>query len=294
MSRVTGLSVVDNQYVFVRGLGERYSNTTLVGFDAADDRAGQEGRAARSVPGGPARQRAGEQVVFARSIGGVRRRPGADSAAQVPEPRRPRFLLRLELLLERHRQVDSAERARQPRLASASTTARAQLPAGIPDNKIVRQGIYTPDVGYNPDQITRLRPPARRQSVAADHDRRRAGPELGRGVRQPLRQVRRRRQRDALLQGAVTSTSSARFYRIGDSADGSRGRQRLPDPDRHAEGAARRASPTSPISSAATTACRWRTSTATAAGTRAVSSRGRTPRTCSTTTTTACSSSRKG
>jgi hypothetical protein len=31
MSRVTGLSVVDNQYVYVRGLGERYSNTTLGG-----------------------------------------------------------------------------------------------------------------------------------------------------------------------------------------------------------------------------------------------------------------------
>ncbi len=31
LSRVTGMSVVDNQYVFVRGLGERYSNTTLAG-----------------------------------------------------------------------------------------------------------------------------------------------------------------------------------------------------------------------------------------------------------------------
>jgi outer membrane receptor protein involved in Fe transport len=31
MQRVTGLTVVDNQYVFVRGLGERYSNTTLNG-----------------------------------------------------------------------------------------------------------------------------------------------------------------------------------------------------------------------------------------------------------------------
>ncbi len=31
LQRVTGLSVVDNQYVFVRGLGERYSNTTLSG-----------------------------------------------------------------------------------------------------------------------------------------------------------------------------------------------------------------------------------------------------------------------
>jgi hypothetical protein len=31
LQRVTGLSVVDNSYVFVRGLGERYSNTTLGG-----------------------------------------------------------------------------------------------------------------------------------------------------------------------------------------------------------------------------------------------------------------------
>lgn len=31
MQRVTGLSVVDNQYVFIRGLGERYSTTTLNG-----------------------------------------------------------------------------------------------------------------------------------------------------------------------------------------------------------------------------------------------------------------------
>ena len=31
LQRVTGLSVVDSQYVFVRGLGERYSNTTLNG-----------------------------------------------------------------------------------------------------------------------------------------------------------------------------------------------------------------------------------------------------------------------
>ncbi len=31
MERVTGVSVVDNSYVFVRGLGERYSNTTLGG-----------------------------------------------------------------------------------------------------------------------------------------------------------------------------------------------------------------------------------------------------------------------
>jgi hypothetical protein len=31
LQRVTGVSVVDNQFVFVRGLGQRYSNTTLAG-----------------------------------------------------------------------------------------------------------------------------------------------------------------------------------------------------------------------------------------------------------------------
>ena len=31
MTRVTGISIVDNQYVFVRGLGERYSNTQMGG-----------------------------------------------------------------------------------------------------------------------------------------------------------------------------------------------------------------------------------------------------------------------
>jgi hypothetical protein len=31
MERVTGVSIVENSYVFVRGLGERYSNTTLAG-----------------------------------------------------------------------------------------------------------------------------------------------------------------------------------------------------------------------------------------------------------------------
>ncbi len=31
LQRVTGLSVVDNQYVYIRGLGERYSNTSLSG-----------------------------------------------------------------------------------------------------------------------------------------------------------------------------------------------------------------------------------------------------------------------
>ena len=33
--------------------------------------------------------------------------------------------------------------------------ARA-LPSGFPSTKIVRRGIYTPDVGYPPEEITRL------------------------------------------------------------------------------------------------------------------------------------------
>ena len=66
-----------------------------------------------------------------------------------------------------------------PRLARASTTARARCPAGIPDDKIVRRGIYTPDGGLHARRDHGLRPAARRTSGARGR-RRRARPELGR------------------------------------------------------------------------------------------------------------------
>ena len=114
--------------------------------------------------------------------------------------------------------------------------ARA-LPAGIPDNKIVRQGIYTPDVGYTPAQIYRVREDAR-EPVATRRQERQAWAELERNVRQPVQQQARcRRQRDAFLQGAVPRRGSPVLpHRRRGRA---RGHERLSHADRHPEGAAR-------------------------------------------------------
>ena len=121
---------------------------------AADDRARQEGGAARPVPDRPHRQRAGQQVVLAGPLGGVRRRPGADRADEAAEPAGRRFLLRLQPLLDGDRQEHPAEPAWATATCGASTTARGRCRPAFPADKIVRQGIYTPDVGYTADQIT--------------------------------------------------------------------------------------------------------------------------------------------
>ena len=202
MSRVTGLSVVDNQYVFVRGLGERYSNTTLAGSVLPTTEPDKKVVPLDLFPAGLI-----DSVQVSKSYSPDRSAEFAGGLVQIVPlkfPSRPvfDFSLRPQLLLERDRQEHSAEPARTAATGFGFDDGARALPAGIPDNKIVRQGIYTPDVGYTPEQITafgRLLDNQWRRRPT----RRRAGTELGRGVRQPVRQARRGRQRDALLQGAV-------------------------------------------------------------------------------------------
>jgi TonB-dependent receptor len=154
MARVTGLSVVDNQYVFVRGLGERYSNTTLSGalipttepdkkvvpldlFPSAllesvqvaktyspDQPADFAGGLVQIVP-----LRLPNRRIFNVSLGGqFSTNATGESIPLSPLGNRDRF------------GFDDGARA---------------MPAGFPDNKIVRQGIYSPEVGYSREQITR-------------------------------------------------------------------------------------------------------------------------------------------
>ena len=52
VQRVSGVTVQDGKYVFVRGLGERYTTTSLNGARIPEHRAGTEGRAARPLPSG--------------------------------------------------------------------------------------------------------------------------------------------------------------------------------------------------------------------------------------------------
>ena len=92
MKRVTGLTVVDNQYVFVRGLGERYSNTTLNGAVLPTTEPRQAGGAAGPVSDWAHPERLGGEVLPPRQTGRFFGRSGRDRSALVPHGTGPRFL----------------------------------------------------------------------------------------------------------------------------------------------------------------------------------------------------------
>jgi outer membrane receptor protein involved in Fe transport len=153
MTRVTGLSVVDNQYVFVRGLGERYSNTTLGGavlpttepdkkvvpLDLFPSALLDSVQVAKTyTPDYPAEFAGGlvqisplklpNRRVFTFSVGGQHSSNATGKAIPLsPLDGRDRF------------GFDDGVRA---------------LPSAFPDTKIVRQGIYSPGVGFSRDEIT--------------------------------------------------------------------------------------------------------------------------------------------
>ena len=134
MERVTGVSIVENSYVFVRGLGERYSNTTLAGSVLPTTEPDKKVVPLDLFPDGSDRQRAGEQVLFARQVGGVRRRTRADHSNQAPLPASPRPQLRNRLLRERNGQRYSAQPAREPRRLGIRQR-RAGAASGDPELK---------------------------------------------------------------------------------------------------------------------------------------------------------------
>jgi hypothetical protein len=149
LQRVTGLSVVDNQFVFVRGLGERYSNTTLSGAADSLDRTGAQGRVARHVPGGLLDSVSVVKSYTPGSSGGVRRRPGRDrSVAKLPA----RPLLDLSYSAGVNGPTFGPGRfsitRRRHGLARAWTTARATA-GRDPGPRIIRGGIFTPELGVD-------------------------------------------------------------------------------------------------------------------------------------------------
>lgn len=153
MSRVTGLSVVDNQYVYVRGLGERYSNTTLSGSTLPTTEPDKKVVPLDMFPAGLL-----DSVQVTKSYSPDRSAEFAGGLVQINPlkfPSRPVVAFSYGL------NVFSTATGKQIPLSPLGNRdflgfddgARA-MPSGIPDNKIVRRGLYTPDIGYNPDEIT--------------------------------------------------------------------------------------------------------------------------------------------
>jgi outer membrane receptor protein involved in Fe transport len=153
MQRVTGLSVVDNSYVFVRGLGERYSNTTLGGAALPSTEPDK-----KVVPLDLFPSALIDSVQIAKSYSADKPADFAGGLVQI-----------VPLKISNKPVLDVSYGTKWIGNATGETVlfsplgdrdwlgyddgARA-LPAGFPAGKIVRQGIYTPSVGFTREQIT--------------------------------------------------------------------------------------------------------------------------------------------
>jgi hypothetical protein len=153
MSRVTGLSVVDSQYVFVRGLGERYSNTTLAGAVLPTTEPDKKVVPLDLFPSGLL-----DSIQVNKSYSPDRSAEFAGGLVQIVPlklPDRP--------VAEFSYGINHSSTATGKSIPLSPVGSRdwlgydngaRSLPAGFPDSKIVRQGIYTPDVGFGSTQST--------------------------------------------------------------------------------------------------------------------------------------------
>ena len=153
MTRVTGLSLVDNQFVFVRGLGERYSNTTLAGSVLPTTEPDKKVVPLDMFPSGLI-----DSVQVSKSYSPDRSAEFAGGLVQIVPmklPNQPVFDLSYGLS---YSSTATGKDIPFSPLGSRDVWgfdngARA-LPSGIPNSKIVRRGIYTPEVGFSESDIT--------------------------------------------------------------------------------------------------------------------------------------------
>jgi outer membrane receptor protein involved in Fe transport len=153
MSRVTGLSVVDNQYVFVRGLGERYSNTTLAGSVLPTTEPDKKVVPLDLFPTGLI-----DSVQIAKTYSPDKSAEFAGGLVQIVPlklPSRPVFDLNYGF------SVYSTATGKDIPLSPLGNRdwlgyddGARELPGGFPNSKIVRRGIYTPDAGFDLATIT--------------------------------------------------------------------------------------------------------------------------------------------
>ena len=153
MQRVTGLSVVDNQFVFVRGLGERYSNTTLAGAVVPTTEPDK-----KVVPLDLFPTALIDSVQVAKSYSPDKSAEFAGGLVQIVPlkfPSRPvldvGYGLEISSTATGQSILESPLNGRD--WLGFDSGVRA-LPGTFPGSKIVRRGIFTPDVGYTPEQIT--------------------------------------------------------------------------------------------------------------------------------------------
>ena len=153
MARVPGLSVVDNQYVFVRGLGERYSNTTLAGSVIPTTEPDKKVVPLDMFPSGLL-----DSVQVAKSYSPDKSAEFAGGLVQIVPMKLPATrTLNLNYGISRYSTATGKSIPLSPlgsRDGWGYDNGSRALPSAFPSNKIVRGGIFTPDVGYSAEQIT--------------------------------------------------------------------------------------------------------------------------------------------
>lgn len=153
MSRVTGLSVVDNQYVFVRGLGERYSNTTLSGSVVPTTEPDKKVVPLDLFPAALI-----DSIQVAKTYSVDKSAEFAGGLVQiVPLKFSNRLVFDTAFGLDWFENATGKDVFLSPLdgrdFWGFDNGARA-IPSSFPDSKIVRSGIYTPDVGFSKEEIT--------------------------------------------------------------------------------------------------------------------------------------------
>jgi hypothetical protein len=152
MTRVTGLSLVDDQFVFVRGLGERYSNTTLAGSVLPTTEPDKKVVPLDLFPTGLI-----DSVQVAKSYSPDRSAEFAGGLVQIIPLKLP-----LQPVLDFSYGLDFYSTATGKSIPVSPVGRRdwlgfddgaRVLPATFPSNKIVRRGIYTPSVGYPVEEM---------------------------------------------------------------------------------------------------------------------------------------------
>ena len=155
LSRVTGMSVVDNQYVFVRGLGERYSNTTLAGAVLPTTEPDKKVVPLDLFPAGLI-----DSVQVAKSYSPDKSAEFAGGLVQIIPLKLPAQPVMDVSYSISHYSTSTGKSIPLSPLNGRDTwgfdNGLRALPSSFPNSKIVRRGIFTPNVGYGPDEITSL------------------------------------------------------------------------------------------------------------------------------------------
>ena len=155
LQRVTGISVVDNQFVFVRGLGERYSNTTLAGSVIPTTEPDKKVVPLDLFPAALI-----DSVQVAKSYTPDRSAEFAGGLVEIlPQKMASRQVFDASFGFNWYETSTGDDILLSPLDGNdrwGYNDGARSLPAGFPTAKVVRRGIFTPEVGYSRDEITAI------------------------------------------------------------------------------------------------------------------------------------------